>query len=169
MMDRWEDRPTEVANLLNPAFTGALLRRSLEAYSTEIRSGMPFGLAFLVLPMSLHPGTARRFPARPASTPLHAWLQREENRDVLIAFGERVRALVPFTREALLFAAYRDVIVFDEAGLLRPGTATLRGITTYREVGDEVKEAFRRSEQVGRWFALSGTTTTIFTILGVRP
>ncbi len=62
MMDRWEDRPTEVANLLNPAFTGALLRRSLEAYSTEIRSGMPFGLAFLVLPMSLHPGTARRFP-----------------------------------------------------------------------------------------------------------
>ncbi len=88
---------------------------------------------------------------------------------MLIAFGERVRALVPFTREALLFAAYRDVIVFDEAGLLRPGTATLRGITTYREVGDEVKEAFRRSEQVGRWFALSGTTTTIFTILGVRP
>lgn len=168
-MDRWEDRPMEVANLLNPAFTGALLRRSLDTYSDEIGSGMPFGLVFLVLPMSLHPGTARRLPARPASTPLHTWLHREENRDVVIDFGERVQALVPFTREALLFAAQRGVVAFDDNGLLRPGTATLRGLTNYREVGDEVREAFRRSEQVGRWFALSGTTTTIFTILGVRP
>lgn len=168
-MDRWEDRPTEVANLLNPAFTGALLRRSLEAFSAEARGGMPFGLAFLVLPMALHPGTARRFPARAASTPLHAWLQREENRDVLISFGERVRSLVPFTREALLFAAQRGIVVFDDDGRLTPGTAGLRGITNYREAGVEVKEAFRRSEFVGRWFALSGTTTTIFTILGVRP
>ncbi|MEA2632425.1 MAG: ABC-three component system Middle Component 3, partial [Chloroflexota bacterium] len=44
-------------------------------------------------------------------------------------FGERVRSLVPFTREAILFAAQRGIVLFDDDGLLRSGTAGLRGIT----------------------------------------
>ena len=107
MMQPWSERPFEISNLLNPAFAGVLLRKSVEGYSAQARDGMPVELAFLVMPLCLHPGTVRRLPARAASTPLHAWLQREENRDVLIKFDERVRSLAPFTREALIFAAQR--------------------------------------------------------------
>lgn len=169
MMRPWTERPTEVANLLNPAFAGALLRTAVKAYGDEAQKGMPFEVAFLVLPFCLHPGTANRLPARAASTPLHAWLQREENRDVLVQFGERTSGLVPFTKEALLFASIRGVLTFDQDGLLQPGDAKLRGITSYQNSGEEVKQALRRAEFVGRWFALAGTTETIFTILGVRP
>lgn len=169
MMSPWSERPTEVANLLNPAFIGALLRTTVKAYVDETQRGMPFEVAFLVLPFCLHPTTANRLPARAASTPLHTWLQREENRDVLVGIGERSSALVPFTREALLFASLRGVIVFDDAGLLRPGVVNLRGITGYRSSGEEVRQALRCAEFMGRWFALAGTTETIFTILGVRP
>jgi hypothetical protein len=165
----WTERPSEVANLLNPAFIGALLRSAVKAYVDETEKGMPFEVAFLVLPFCLHPATASRFPARAASTPLHAWLQREENRDVLVGIGDRASALVQFTREALLFASLRGVIAFDDGGLLQPGEANLRGITSYRNTGEEVKEALRRAEFTGRWLALAGTTETIFTILGVRP
>ena len=173
MMSPWTERPTEVANLLNPAFVGALLRTAVEGYIGEGGSGMPFEVAFLVMPFCLHFGTASRLPARAASTPLHAWVQAEENRDVLVSFADRVSALVPFTREALVFAANRDVITIDSAGTLQTGSAVWPKLTSYsnsyRNSGEEIKEAIRLAEFVGRWFALAGTKETLFTILGVRP
>jgi len=168
-MGPWDDRPTEVANLLNPAFAGALLRLSLDGYAREARAGLPFELAFLVLPICLHAGTTSRLPVSPSTTPIHAWLQRDANRDVLVTFPDRLRSLVPFTREAILFAAQRGVISVDDAGRLGAGPNRLRGITAYRISGQEVREAARRAEFTGRWFALSGTTSTIYTLFGVRP
>lgn len=169
MMSAWGERPTEVANLLNPAFIGVLLRKAVEGYTEEEENGLPYELAFLVIPLCLHPDTVSRLPARAASTPLHTWLLREENRDVLVSFGERVSALVPFTREALIFAGQRGVIMFDDSGRLRAGEAPLRGVTTYPNTSDDIKQAVRRAEFVGRWFALAGTTATIYSLLGVRP
>jgi hypothetical protein len=168
-MSPWTERPTEVANLLNPAFVGVLLRKAVEGYTDEAEMGLPYELAFLVVPLCLHPNTMSRLPARAASTPLHAWLQREENRDVLVSFGDRVSSLVPFTREAIVFAGQRGVITFNDSGRLQIGDAPLRGITTYPNTSDGIKQAVRRAEFVGRWFALAGTTTTVFSLLGVRP
>ena len=166
MNPAWSERPTELANLLNPAFTGAVLRFAVAGYLKEAQGGMPFELAFLVFPFCLHRATRSRLP-RAVSTLLHTWLQ--ENRDVLVLFPERSRSLVPFTKEAVLFACQREVLTVDDAGLLRPGDASLKGITAYKTASDEVKEATSRAEFVGRWFALSGTPVTIYTLLGVRP
>jgi hypothetical protein len=162
----WEERPTELANLLNPAFTGAVLRMAVSGYVREAQPGMPFELAFLVFPFCLHRATRGRLP-RAVSTLLHTWLQ--ENKDVLVQFPERSRSLVPFTKEAIAFACQRGVLTIDDAGLLQQGEATLKGITSYKTTSDEVKEATSRGEFVGRWFALSGTPITIYTLLGVRP
>jgi Family of unknown function (DUF6521) len=169
MIPPWNERPTEIANLLNPAFVGVLLRKAVDGYTEEANAGMPLELLFLVPPFCLHPTTASRLPARAASTPLHAWLQRDENRDVLLTFADRASALVPFVREALLFATERGVVAVGDDGWLRAGANALRGITAYRASGEEVKEAIRLAEFVGRWFALAGTTATVFTLLGVRP
>jgi hypothetical protein len=169
MMPPWDERPFEVANLFNPAFVGVLIRKAIEGYSVEVNAGMPLELLFLVVPFSLHPATASRFPRSPTATPLHVWLQREENRDVLVSFAERASALEPFVREAILFTCERGVLIIDENGRLGIGTHDLRSITKYRSTGEEVKEAIRLSEFVGRWFALAGTTATVFTLLGVRP
>src|SRR5947209_3522225 len=35
MMQPWSERPTEVANLLNPAFLGALLRKAVDGYAEK--------------------------------------------------------------------------------------------------------------------------------------
>ena len=169
MMPPWTERPVEISNLLNPAFAGVLLRRSVDGYKSEAEGGMPIELAFLVMPLGLHPATARRLPSRPASTPLHAWLQREENRDVLVRFDERVRSLAPFTREAVIFAAQRRVLDIDEQGRMIPGAEPLRGFARFKNSGDEVKDAVNHCLFVGRWLALSGTTATIYSLLGVRP
>jgi|HubBroStandDraft_6_1064221.scaffolds.fasta_scaffold599743_2 hypothetical protein len=169
MTARWEERPVEVANLLNPAFLGAILRKAIDGYVEHSREGMPYEVAFLVPAFALHPNTARRLPPRAASTPLHMWLQRDENRDVLIAFAARITALVPFVREALIYAMQRKVIEITETGRLKPGPKNLSGITAFRRSGDEAKEGLRLGEFTGKWFSLAGSTATVFTLLGVRP
>lgn len=162
----WAERPTEIANLLNPAFTGATLRMAVSGYFREANVGIPFELAFLVLPIALHEATRSRLP-RAVSTLLHSWLQ--ENRDVVIEFPERTRSLVPFTKEAIVFACQRGVLTVDDEGALHAGDAALNRVTSYKAVSDEIKETLNRAEFVGRWFALSGSPVTIFTLFGVRP
>jgi hypothetical protein len=162
----WADRPTEVANLLNPAFTGAALRMAVSGYFREANIGMPYELAFLVFPFALHEATRSRLP-RAVSTLLHTWLQ--ENRDVVVQFPERTRSLVPFTKEAIVFTCQRSVVTVDDDGALHPGDAILKKVASYKTDSDEIKQVLNRAEFVGRWFALSGTPVTILTLLGVRP
>jgi Family of unknown function (DUF6521) len=166
MNTAWTDRPTEVANLLNPAFTGAALRMAVSGYFAEANAGMPFELAFLVFPFALHGATRSRLP-RAVSTLLHTWLQ--DNRDVVVQFPARTQSLVPFTKEAIVFACQRDVLTLDDHGAIHPGTAKLKKVASYRTESDEIKDALSRAEFVGRWFALSGSPMTILTLLGVRP
>lgn len=162
----WNDRPTEVANLLNPAFTGAALRLAVSGYCGEANAGMPFELAFLVFPFALHGSTRSRLP-RAVSTLLHTWLQ--DNRDVVVQFPARTQSLVPFTKEAIVFACQRDVLAFDDEGAIRPGNTKLKKVAAYKTASDEIKDALNRAEFVGRWFAMSGSPVTILTLLGVRP
>lgn len=162
----WEERPTEVANLLNPAFTGAALRLAVSGYQKEASKGMPFELAFLVFPFALHGATRSRLP-RAVSTLMHKWLQ--ENRDFLVDFAERTNALVPFTREAIVFDCQRNILSIDDQGVILPGEGKLKKIADFKKTSDEIKDVFGRAEFVGRWLALSGTAVTIYTLLGVRP
>jgi hypothetical protein len=155
--------------VLNPAFMGAILRKAVEGYVEHVPDGMPFELVFLVPAFALHPKTNQRLPVRAASTPLHMWIQRDENRDVLVALSDRLAALVPFVREAIIFAAQRNIITFATDGRLKPGERSLHGISSYRNTGEEIKEGIRLGEFVGRWLALAGSPATIYTLLGVRP
>ena len=63
LLAEWGQRPQDVANLLNPAFDGLLLYRAVAGYEQENEGGMPFELAFMVLPFVLHQPTRKRLPA----------------------------------------------------------------------------------------------------------
>lgn len=167
MMETWSERPRDLASLLNPAFTGILLRSAVDGYVREAGVGLPYPLAFLVLPLSVHRQTAERLP-RGISTMFQSWLQ--ENREVLVGFPDRAKSLLPFTREAIIFAGQRGALSITDDGSLVPGEKKLKGISPYKTKShDEVKEAVRKSEFVGRWFALAGPPPTVYSLLGVRP
>ena len=53
-MENWEDRSKIVANLLNPAFCGEILRRAIVSYNeNEENMLFPFSLLYLILPIIL--------------------------------------------------------------------------------------------------------------------
>ena len=166
MLDPWASRPAEVANLLNPAFTGVLLRQAVDGYVRESAAGMPFAIAFLVLPFSLHKGTSDRLPAR-VTTYVQQWVQ--DNRDVLVTFPSRMRTLLPYTREGIIFASQRQVLLIDGDGLLQPGAKKPYGVSNYLSSSPRIAESLKQATFMGRWLALSGTPTTLYSVLGVTP
>jgi hypothetical protein len=165
-MESWQERPAEVANLLNPAFAGAVLRLAVDGYSKESGEGMPFVLSFLVLPISLHKATSERLPSK-ITVYLPQWIQ--DNRDILITFPKRMRTLVPYTREGIVFASQRKILMFGDDGSLQAGVKKLRGIKSYSKTGLNVPMVMKRATFMGRWLAVSGSPTTLYSVLGVTP
>lgn len=160
-MRRWEERPSEVAYLLNPAFCGEVIRRCIRKYQ-ETSGAMPYPLVFLVLPIVLHKKTRERVVPRKQ---MHTWVQ--ENQDVRLGFGDRARQLLRITSEALTFLIQTGAVTIDEHASLTVVKGRRRKVPEQRS--GEIEDCYSKAELVGRWFSRSGTVATIFTMWGVKP
>lgn len=163
-MSNWSERSPEETRLFNPSFLSLLLWSTAVGYKESSGNGLPFELAFLTLPVSLHKSTREALPRSPR-TSLAAWI--EENAYFRVGFAERAKNLAPFVREAILFGSTHGLVDISEQGRLfaspRPQT-----LTRYlREATEEVRDCIKRAEFVGRWFGVAGTPTTIMTLWGV--
>jgi len=167
MLVEWAERPQDVANLLNPAFDGLLLHRAAVGYEKEAETGMPFELMFLVLPFVLHEPTRRRLPAK-VTTQLTTWLQDE--RDILLGFADRARDLVPYTQEGILYLTNDSLLLLGDDGRFSVRSGKFKqGIGNLTSASEEVRHCHKMSLAVGRWLALSGSSTTMFALLGIKP
>jgi len=166
-MKNWSDRVVEEANLLNPAFGAVLLAEAAAQYDDKAHRGLPFALAFLILPIVLHENTRKSLP-RTTLTALLPWVQ--DHRESLVGFPDRVRQLQAISREALLFGLQTEVLRIDELGLVKIG-GRRKTVTSKRApyFTDEVTECVERCAFLGRWFAAAGPVTNIFSAWSVAP
>jgi hypothetical protein len=164
-MKRWEERTVEESHLLNPAFCCAVLSASAVGYASEASEGIPFALSFLVLPTTLHKHTRESLP-RDTRTSLVAWLQN--NGEARVGFAQRVLAVRPHTREAILFGTTHGWLTL-RGGLIAP-TINERTIkNSAQSLETEARECLRRATFVGKWFARAGNASTVMALWGVRP
>jgi hypothetical protein len=162
----WSERPAELANLLNPAFAGLLLYSAAKSYQEQAGHGMPMALTALVLPFVLHKGTRESLP-RDTRTTLLAWL--EAHQDILMDFAPKVRSVLPYTREAILFLTIREALRPALGGLLEIGTGHVGSATPVANQSEEVRACVNRAQFVGRWLAQAGEPVTIYQALGIQP
>jgi hypothetical protein len=166
-MQPWAKRVIEEANLFNPAFCATLLAKATDEFIKKAQRPLPFALSFLLLPIVLHRGTRSALP-RSTITSLLPWVQ--ENRAQLVGFATRVQQLRSITREALLFGVQYQTLALSDEGEVMIGPRRL--LATDRRSGlftDEARECVDRAGFVGRWFAVAGTTATIYAAWGVAP
>jgi hypothetical protein len=166
-MRSWSERVAEEANLLNPAFGAVLLAEAVAHYDEKAHRGLPFALAFLILPIVLHENTRESQP-KTTLTALLPWVQ--EHRESLVGFSDRVRQLQAISREALLFGLQTEVLRIDEQGLLKIG-GRRKTVTSKRTpyFTDEVTECLERCGFLGRWFSAAGPISNIFSAWSVAP
>ncbi|HEY3380008.1 MAG TPA: three component ABC system middle component [Armatimonadota bacterium] len=162
-MKPWNKRAPEVAYLLNPAFCGEVLRRTLGEHLTIANQPMAYPLIFLILPLVLHKGTRQLIDGR--TQQLHTWLQSHP--EVKVDFAERTRRLAPVSRESLLFLQQVGAVTIDEDARIVLTPFLPRTLRQQRT--GEIAECYKKALVVGRWFARAGLPETVFTILGVTP
>lgn len=164
-MRSWSTRSKEAASLFNPAFCCAVLSATVSNYSQQDNLGMPFPLAFIVLPVILHKRTRNTLPYN-TRTSLAAWL--EEKPYARIQFYERAISLKPFVREAILFGVTNDWLVI-ESGRLKSKLADSKFKNFLQHMDGEARECVLRARLVGKWFAAAGSAETVLSLWEVNP
>lgn len=159
----WNERPFEIAYLLNPAFCGLLLRETVHSFADERKQGLPYALSFLILPIVLHQSTRKALPER-ANIRMFDWLERYPQ--LKSGFANRARSLVPYTRESIIFGVQKGILRVDAGELRSIGTPTQPS-----EWPNTAEPSLCRDQArfLGRWFAQIGDATSVFRLWGVRP
>ncbi|WP_287818152.1 three component ABC system middle component [Bacteroides sp.] len=164
-MEQWENRSPIAANLLNPAFCGEIIRRTITAYNdNDEKLLFSYSLMPLVLPILLHKKTRDKMPMR-SSTYFHHWV--DENEPLFLNFADRVKELLPYSKEALMFLlSHRCASITDDGKIEIQNyrKRNLRGENT-----DEVQSIFKKAELLGKWLRLTGNEQTIYMFLKIRP
>jgi hypothetical protein len=142
-----------------------LLAVFVESYGAA-EAGVPYPLVFLALPFVLDRDTREAVPAT-VRTSLLVWVQ--ENPGIATYFPELAADLVPYTREALLFATARGLLALAPGGRVRRPSPRALATRSLEMESPEVAECVRKSRQLGKWLARAGNEHTIFATLGVRP
>lgn len=161
-MKAWSERPTELAYLLNPAFCGLILHEFFHWYQRETDRDVPYALAFLPLPIVL---PARTRETLPGARQLQSWITA--NAPVRIELSRMTRDMLPFTREAVVFLAQRDLVQLTADGDLHV-PARLRGVTGQKVYG-ETLEIVQAAQRLAKLAASAGSPDTIYAQLGLRP
>lgn len=160
----WSERPTEVANLLNPAFLAVLVRDATKDYERAADEAMDYSLPFIILPVVLHRPTREKLPLSTAKK-LHVWL--EEHPEVHVGFPGRAQRLSSFVREAIRFGSQREIFQINGAGNLESTNRQLR--TFQGPVEAEHQQCRKQTSFLGRWFAKTRDPETLYTMWGIRP
>ena len=165
-MIAWQDRPVEVANLLNPAFAAIVVHEAVRNYSRVAMIPMPVALTFLVPPIALHAPSRARLPATTVAK-MRPWL--EDHPEARVGFAARARALRDFVREGILFAGqHRLISLSDDGGLVPRRKSACRVPASWRP-GSDPFECWRATGFVARWFASTAAAPTLFAFWGVKP
>jgi hypothetical protein len=159
----WEDRPIELANLLNPAFCALLLRETINGYTSTSHEALPYILSYLVLPIVLYTPCREELP-KTIRTSLHSWLQ--ENVALQYQVTKRIPRLVPYSQEAILFGIQHNWIRINSDGNMILGNGSMQNI--FPE-GTEPAECVKAARMIGRWFGNIADPVMILTFWGLRP
>lgn len=162
-MKQWNERPKEIAYLLNPVFCGRIIYNTVREYETVSKRSFPFPLVYLILPLILHRSTRELISSR---TQMLIWIQR--NPHLLIDFPKRTKELVVITNEAIEFLFQTGFLTINENGEVET-VKTKKALSKTKFADDEMKECILKCSHIAKWFAGAGKTETIYISLGVTP
>lgn len=163
----WERRAPEESRLFNPAFLGSLAYEFVKAYGSKQSGSAPITLVAVALAISLHGGSRRRLPYSIVSS-LYEWLQGNE--DLLVGFPDRLTGLMPYFREATMFGMAHEVMQIADGHHLCLGPKKAHFPKSFiDDTTAETRDIIDRTKFIGRWFAKSGSESSILAAWGVRP
>ena len=165
-MTAWIDRTIEERALLNPAFCASLIWHFAAAGDELGQRSLTLAESYLVLPIVL-PRNSREALPRSTRTSLAAWI--DENPSFQATLAVRSRAMVPFTKEALIFGGTRQFLQVSTDAVRARVEWKRNANSTLRQSSPETQACLKKAAFLGSWFLETGTANTVMALLGVRP
>jgi hypothetical protein len=154
-------RPADEVALYNAAFLAMLLAAASRAYQRKRGTGLPWILAFLVLPMVL-PRTIRAALPRRTSAYLVNWIR--SNPLSVLELPSQAKAFSPYVREAMRFGLRHRYLALEDAFLSSSISDRQVDLTANGEAIEIVKAA----RLLGGWLAKE-EAVQVLAQFGVRP
>jgi hypothetical protein len=146
----------EIRAVQNPAMGATLIAAATKGFTdaSDVHAGMPLPLAFLVLPIVLHPDTYRFVAGTLRKSGLRYFADKfgqtkNAKSDVLLAIQRRALSLRPITFESLDLMLQARLAVLDYKKAELSTTALLTEVIG--NIGAET-DLHRDSEKLGHWF-----------------
>jgi len=161
-LPNWNNRSWVTAGMLNPAVVGVTIVAAAHMYEEESEEPMPWELAYLAVPKTLHKDTREALPTRVDS---HAAKWISDTAAIQASFPQRVSSMAAYTREGLRYALRSGALELLEEG-------RLHGIPSWKlnkNRDQELALIVGKAAFLGRWFAHTGTPATLYALFGVTP
>jgi hypothetical protein len=159
----WDRLPRDSAALFNPAFLTVLIGRGVQGAVQQEREGLPWEVAYLVVPMCLDAQTRESLPMR-INSPVVSWVAK--NPEVRSLLPGKLSAMSHLVSEGISFGLTGDVLELDQH-ILRTGSHRLPKTSTGST--PEVRDIQKTAYFLGRWFAAYPSTQGLYSLFGVRP
>lgn len=154
--------------LFNPAFVALVLARAAKgAAEVSGARGLEFPLAFVAVPLVLHPASREALPHNTTSTSLVTWAQGGGSQ-VLLDLPARASAMVEPTRAGIDFGLRHQALEIQGDVIVPMGNVAnrnLRGAVTT----DDANDCLAKAVKVGRFFGKAGPAAFVYSTLGLRP
>jgi hypothetical protein len=169
MLLNWEDRPFEIAYGLNPAFLAILLHQAILSFERKDSQGMSYPLLMLVVPIIFYAPIRNRLP-KDENSDMSQWVK--DNPEVVLNFPNRVNQLIPYSKEAIIFAMQQDIIKISSEGNFLAQKKQLyidKNLQWNFSPNSRTYQMKTKAQFLGKWFAMSGSTEAIYRTLGIKP
>ncbi|PJJ98107.1 hypothetical protein CO615_08795 [Lysobacteraceae bacterium NML75-0749] len=148
----------------NPAFCAAALVAFTSAFVSLKEDGPELPVCYIALPIALSGELANTFNGTNRSTGLLEWLTRSTQ--VQIGLAARINASANIVTEAVRFGCFTRVLNLSIDGRIRPGTIKIEK-SALKKLHGEPALAIKHAERLGYWFAMAGSTRTMFDMIGL--
>jgi hypothetical protein len=151
------------AALFNEAYVAILIALAARHYREKTSGrGLPWTLAFLVIPLVVHRSTRERLPGTTVAR-FSNWISSQPL--LHASFADQAVALAPYVRRGLRYGLRSGVISLD--GDVINSRVALQKYTSLSSADGQ--DAGRHAAFLGRWFAVIEDVPAVFRQLGVMP
>lgn len=148
----------------NPAFCAAVVAGFTKAYLAEQPEGPEAPLAYVAVPLALSGDLASSFDGTNKATSLLEWLQRSPQ--VQVGVADRINASLQIVSDGIRLGCFVGLLAIGDGARLKLGEKAIKA-AALSALGQEPQGAIKRASRLGHWFAVAGTTRTVFDAIGL--
>jgi hypothetical protein len=154
----------DVYSEMNPAYCTYVLGAFVSGFITVKPEGPELLTAYLSLPLALSGELEDSFEGTNKNTGLMEWLGRSPY--IQIKLTSRLNGSFNIVTEAVRLACFSGALVLDSQSRLQLGSRRLKQ-SARQGLGVSSRNALRRADRLGHWFAAAGSSRTIFEAMGL--